>query len=90
MILFDQLDAQGAFHKKSPINIRACVAVLKDWQDVQERVSLANMLRFTTRHLRDDTTPAGIAELLNDAAQDGGGPATGDEHTIVMNNNNAN
>ena len=69
VILFDQLDSLGAFHKKSPINIRSCVAVLREWPEEEERVSLANMLRFTTRHLKDDSALPGIADMLNEAAQ---------------------
>lgn len=72
IILYDQLDAVGAFHRKSPINIRGCVQVLREWPDAGERLSLANMLRFTTRHLRDESTPAGVVELLNDAAAESG------------------
>lgn len=73
VILYDQLDAQGAFHKRSPINIRACVALLREWPDATERVSLANMMRFTSRHLKDETAMQGISEALDEAAKDDGG-----------------
>jgi hypothetical protein len=84
IILFDILDGQGAFHKKSPINVKSCVLVLKDWPDKVERLSLCNMVRFTTRHLKDDNTVAGTSELLDEVAResepDGG----------MQNNNNNN
>lgn len=85
IILFDQLDATGAFHKKSPINVKSCVTVLREWNDTAERVSLANMLRFTSKHLKDDNTVAGISELLNEAAQGEPGAPSSPSH----NNNNA-
>ena len=77
IILFDQLDNTGAFHKKSPINVKACIQVLSDWPDDDERVSLANMLKFTSRHLRDDSTLPGIVEMLDAASaqRNGGGGA---------------
>ena len=52
VILFDHLDQHGVFCKRSPINVRSCVAVLREWPDAGERVALANMLRFTSRHLK--------------------------------------
>lgn len=70
IILYDQLDPVGAFHKKSPINVKACVQVLKEWQDREERLSLCNMVRFTTRHLKDDTAVGGISELLDEVARE--------------------
>lgn len=71
IILYDQLSSAGAFHKKSPLNVRACVVQLQTWPDAQERASLANMLRFNTRHLKDDSTPAALAELLDAVAAGG-------------------
>jgi hypothetical protein len=98
VILFDHLDVHGVFCKRSPINVRSCVAVLREWPDATERVALANMLRFTSRHLKvctllcvcsslahrrqDESTAPGVAEALTEAAESGGAGGGGN------NNNN--
>jgi len=63
IILFDHLHAQGAFSKKSPINIKGCITVLKNFQGGQTD-GLLNALRFTTIHLNDPDTPGAIKQLL--------------------------
>lgn len=73
VILFDQLDEQGAFCKKSPINVKACVAVLSEWPDAADRAALCNMLQFTSRHLKEDSALPGLAESIAGAASGGGG-----------------
>lgn len=52
IILFDHLHAQGAFQKKSPINIKGCINVLKSYS-ASPTDGLLNALRFTTVHLND-------------------------------------
>jgi hypothetical protein len=64
IILFDHLHAQGAFVKKSPINIKGCIAVLKGYT-ASPTDGLLNALRFTTIHLNDPETPSSIKQLLN-------------------------
>jgi len=64
IILFDHLHAQGAFAKKSPINIKACINTLKNYDDSPTE-GLQNALRFTTVHLSDPETPTSIKQLLN-------------------------
>jgi len=65
IILYDNLDAKGAFHKRSPILVRRCVSLLKERQATEPKIeSLLNALRFTTTHLQDDETPASIKQLL--------------------------
>jgi len=64
IILFDHLHAQGAFSKKSPINIKGCINVLKMYT-VSPTDGLLNALRFTTIHLNDPETPNAIKQLLN-------------------------
>jgi len=64
IILFDHIDAQGAFTKKSGINIRGCVNVLKSYT-TSPTDGLLNALRFTTIHLNDPQTPNQIKQLLN-------------------------
>jgi len=65
VILFDHLHAQGAFSKKSPINIKGCITVLKNFQGGGSGTEgLLNALRFTTIHLNDPDTPGAIKQLL--------------------------
>jgi len=64
IILFDHLHAQGAFAKKSPINIKGCINVLKTYS-ASPTDGLLNALRFTTIHLNDPETPNAIKQLLN-------------------------
>lgn len=79
IILYDHLSASGAFHKKSPINIRGCITVLKGYTGTgggggggsssaansSPSGGLLNALRFTTKHLNDPDTPANIKQLLS-------------------------
>jgi len=67
IILFDHVDAQGAFGKKSPINIRAAINTLKTYTSsptTSPTDGLLNALRFTTIHLNDPQTPSAIKQLL--------------------------
>jgi len=64
VILFDHLHNLGAFSKKSPINIRGCITVLKGHSQPHSTDGLLNALRFTTIHLNDPETPAAIRQLL--------------------------
>jgi hypothetical protein len=64
IILFDHLHSSGAFAKKSPINIKGCINVLKTYTNSPTE-GLMNALRFTTIHLNDPETPASIKQLLN-------------------------
>jgi len=62
-ILFDHVDAQGAFARKSPINIKGVINVLKGYH-TSPTDGLLNALRFTTIHLNDPQTPSTIKQLL--------------------------
>jgi hypothetical protein len=64
IILFDHLHAQGAFCKKSPILIKNCILVLKNFQGGSVD-GLLNALRFTTIHLNEPDTPNNIKHLLD-------------------------
>jgi len=70
IILYDHLHPQGAFNKKSPINMRGCISVLKNCDGMSSgsgtspASGLLNALRFTTKHLNDPDTPANIKQLL--------------------------
>jgi len=70
IVLYDHLAPAGAFHKKSPINMRGCVTVLKNFQGAgsssgtSPAAGLLNAIRFTTKHLNDPETPSNIKQLL--------------------------
>jgi len=64
IILFDHIAPQGAFVKKSPINIKGCISVLKNYTQSPTE-GLLNALRFTTITLNNPETPNSIKQLLN-------------------------
>jgi len=67
IILYDHIHESGAFTKKSPINMRGCITILKDKsvvEDVKPLAGLLNALRFTTKHVNDPDTPANLKQLL--------------------------
>lgn len=66
VILFDHLHITGAFSRRSPINIRGCITVLKNCPSsgAGSTDGLLNALRFTTIHLNDPDTPGAIKQLL--------------------------
>jgi len=63
IILYDHVSPLGAFCKKSPINVKACVNTLKSYSQ-SPTCGLLNALRFTTVHLKDPDTPAFIKQML--------------------------
>lgn len=64
IILFDHLHPAGAFAKKSPINIKGCITVLKGTTSAPTD-GLLNALRFTTIHLNDAETPNSLKQMLS-------------------------
>jgi len=64
IILFDHIDPEGAFVKNSKINIKGCIRLIQGSAGV-DADSLLNTLRFTSKHLNDETTPKSIKNLLN-------------------------
>jgi hypothetical protein len=63
IVLYDHVHPVGAFHRRSPVNIKGCVLTLKNYKPAPPE-SLLNALRFTTVHLNDDDTPSSIKQLL--------------------------
>ncbi|XP_049850354.1 CYFIP-related Rac1 interactor homolog [Schistocerca gregaria] len=63
IILVDRLHKPGAFYKKSPINIKGCILVLKSYSS-KGAAGLINALRWNTIHLQDPETPTAIKNLL--------------------------
>lgn len=69
IVLYDNVDAQGVFHKKSGIDVKGFVQSMKDkrrGEDGQEDYSLDSMIssiRWSTLHFNEDTTPKDIKKL---------------------------
>ncbi|XP_033925176.1 CYFIP-related Rac1 interactor A-like isoform X2 [Melopsittacus undulatus] len=63
IILYDHVHPVGAFAKTSKIDMKGCIKVLKD-QPSTSTEGLLNALRYTTRHLHDDSTSKQIRALL--------------------------
>jgi len=64
IILFDHIAPEGAFNKRSPVNVKGAISVLKSYT-ASPTDGLLNALRFTTIHLNDPDTPNTIKQLLN-------------------------
>lgn len=64
IILYDHVNPRGAFHKKTPIQIKGAVTVLKNYQGREKTDSLVNALRFNTVHLNEEETPSQFKQLL--------------------------
>lgn len=63
IILYDHVSEQGSFVKRSPINIKGCIQILKSYT-AGSTDGLLNALRFTTIHLNDPETPGSIKQAL--------------------------
>ncbi|BFZ17057.1 hypothetical protein BsWGS_20096 [Bradybaena similaris] len=63
IILYDHVHPVGAFAKTSGIEMKSCIKLLKDQQKGTVE-SLLNALRYTTKHLQDETTSRTIKNML--------------------------
>lgn len=65
IILYDHVHPIGAFSKKNPaIDVRGCIRLLQ--ADKHEDIdNLLSALKYTTKHLNEDSTPKDIKKLLN-------------------------
>jgi len=63
VILYDHVHPVGAFVKASDVDVKGCVKVLKE-QPTAQSEGLLNALRYTTKHLNDESTPKQIKTLL--------------------------
>ncbi|XP_037541184.1 protein FAM49A isoform X2 [Nematolebias whitei] len=63
IILYDHVHPNGAFNKSSKIDMKGCIKVLKE-QPAEKVEGLLNALRFTTKHLNDESTPKNIRTML--------------------------
>ncbi|KAK1786823.1 hypothetical protein P4O66_017003 [Electrophorus voltai] len=63
IILYDYVHPAGAFIKSSKIDMKGCIKVLRD-QPPNRVEGLLNALRYTTKHLHDETTSKQIKNML--------------------------
>ncbi|KAG7269552.1 hypothetical protein CRUP_029821 [Coryphaenoides rupestris] len=63
IILYDYVHPVGAFAKSSKIDMKGCIKVLKD-QPPGSVDGLLNALRYTTKHLNDESTNKTIRMML--------------------------
>lgn len=61
IVLFDHVDDLGAFHKKSPINIKGAIILLK--KDFPKDLSLQNAIHYSTANFKD--APQNIQDLFD-------------------------
>jgi len=61
IILFDHVNALGAFHKKSPIQIKNCILLLK--KEFPKEQALMNAIHYSTKNFR--TAPPDIQALFD-------------------------
>jgi len=66
IILVDHISEEGVFCKKTPINIKQAIAILKLKVDELQTLGLINTLKYTTKHLNDEDTPEAILDLINE------------------------
>ncbi|KAG8580139.1 hypothetical protein GDO81_007159 [Engystomops pustulosus] len=63
IILYDHVHPVGAFCKTSKMDMKGCIKVLKE-QPPDSVEGLLNALRFTTKHLNDESTSKQIRTML--------------------------
>uniref|UniRef100_A0A4W6CMA5 Family with sequence similarity 49 member Ba n=1 Tax=Lates calcarifer TaxID=8187 RepID=A0A4W6CMA5_LATCA len=63
IILYDHVHPAGAFVKTSNIDMKGCIRLLKE-QPPSSVEGLLNALRYTTKHLNDETTSKQIKNML--------------------------
>ncbi|KAM9844654.1 CYFIP-related Rac1 interactor B-like isoform 1-T2 [Aulostomus maculatus] len=63
IILYDHVHPAGAFVKTSNIDMKGCIRVLKE-QPPSSVEGLLNALRYTTKHLNDESTSKQIKNML--------------------------
>lgn len=61
IVIFDHIDAQSVFHKKSPVQIKGCIQTLK--RDFAKDTSLMNAIRYSTKHFSN--APQGIQDMFD-------------------------
>ncbi|KAH3695975.1 CYFIP-related Rac1 interactor B-like isoform X1 [Dreissena polymorpha] len=65
IILYDHVHPVGAFAKSSGIDMKGSIKLLKEQQEHGRQVEgLLNALRYTTKHLQEETTPKSVKQML--------------------------
>jgi hypothetical protein len=62
-LLYDHIHPQGAFIKSSPINIKKIITAVQN-ENHRQSQSLVNALKYSNRHLNDETTPKSVRQML--------------------------
>lgn len=63
VILYDHVHPTGAFAKGTHVDVKGCIKVLRE-QEKSRAEGLLNALRYTTKHLNEETTPKSTKTLL--------------------------
>lgn len=63
IILYDHIHPQGAFVKGGPIRIKSCIRLIQT-HGHEHKDGLLNALRYTTKHLNDDSTSKTVKQML--------------------------
>jgi thiaminase len=63
IILYDHVHAKGSFSKNSDVNVKNHIKLIQTYGG-DHTESLLNALRYTTKHLNDESTPKAVKQLL--------------------------
>jgi len=63
IILYDHIEPNGVFVKASKVNIKGYIKIIQN-NGGTDTESLLNALRYTSKHLNDETTPKNIKAIL--------------------------
>ena len=63
IILYDHAHPDGVFYKNSHVDVKGCLKILRE-QEKSRVESLFNALRYTTKHINDQSTPKSTKLLV--------------------------
>lgn len=63
IILYDHIHPMGAFAKKSAIDMKASIKVIKE--RLPKSDTLINALKYNTKHFNDEATPKSVKDMLS-------------------------
>ncbi|KAI8074705.1 hypothetical protein BC940DRAFT_230821 [Gongronella butleri] len=67
IVLYDHLDRQGAYIKQSRVQVKPSIKLIQTTSNVPEEAhpdSLLSLLKSSSKHLKDDSTPKSIKAML--------------------------
>ncbi|KAI9303947.1 hypothetical protein BJ944DRAFT_267589 [Cunninghamella echinulata] len=67
IILYDQIDPQGAYSKHSRINVKTSLKLIQNTPTTNEEIrseDLLSALKYNSKHLKDDSTPKSVKAIL--------------------------